>query len=237
MVKEPIQPGDSMGTLDVRHLSKAYTSGAERLVVLDGLSLHLQLGDNIAVMGPSGSGKSTLLHILGTLETPSGGSIIVDGIDPFRLKAKELAQFRQTKVGFIFQDHHLLPQLSLIDNLLLPAMASGRILKAHVQRAHDLLERIGLQDRRNHLPSELSGGERERTAVVRALMMKPTLLLADEPTGNLDQSNANKVADMLLELQRDEPTILIVVTHSQDLASRMQRRFYLRNGRLVEETT
>jgi lipoprotein-releasing system ATP-binding protein len=224
-----------MSSLIVNELRKSYRTQTEELSVLDGISFELKPGDNLSVMGPSGSGKSTLLQILGTLDTPTSGSVSLDGVDPFSMPQQQLAAFRNSKIGFVFQDHHLLPQLSILDNLLLPVLATGRPTQEYVDRARLLVDRIGLSGRIHHLPSELSGGERERTAVARALMMKPSLILADEPTGNLDQSNAQRIADLLIELQKQENAILIVVTHSHELAARLDRRVRLDRGRMVED--
>ncbi len=224
-----------MSNLVVQNLRKVYQTPTEEFSVLDGINFELKPGENLAVMGPSGSGKSTLLHILGTLDNPTSGNVVIDGTDPFSLDATRLAAFRNDKIGFVFQDHHLLPQLSILDNLLLPALARGRPKDEAVTRAKQLVERIGLAGRIGHLPSELSGGERERTAVARALMMRPSLILADEPTGNLDQANATKIADLLIELQQQEKAILIVVTHSHDLAARLMRQVKLDRGRIVED--
>ena len=186
-------------------------------------------------MGPSGSGKSTLLYILGALEPPSGGLVSLDGLDPFSLKPKELAAFRNRRLGFIFQDHCLLPQCSVIENVLTPTLVSERDGDV-TTRARDLLKRVGLGERIEHRPAQLSGGEKQRTALARALIMKPRLLLCDEPTGNLDQKSANVVAELLLEVVRDSDTSLIVVTHSPELASRCPRTLELRDGRLQEAT-
>lgn len=228
-----------MPDLHVSHLSKSYESTGDGapLEILRDVSLQLRSGDSLAVVGPSGSGKSTLLQIIGTLDQPTSGQVTIDGDDPFALSERELAAFRNEKVGFVFQDHHLLPQLTVIENVLLPAMASKRVGKDALQRATELLERVGLAERHGHLPSQLSGGERERVAIARALLNKPSLVLADEPTGNLDGETADRVARMLLDMQRDEKVILIVVTHSPELAAMMQRSRRLTGGRLADETT
>jgi lipoprotein-releasing system ATP-binding protein len=225
-----------MTTLLVEHVSKQYPTRGEPLVVLRDVSLELARGQNVAIVGPSGSGKSTLLGILGGLELPSGGRVVLDGQDPATLPEPELAAFRRQKVGFVFQDHHLLPQCSVLENVLVPMAASGRTPPAAVQRAKTLLERVGLADRLDYRPAELSGGQRQRTALARALIHGPLLLLADEPTGNLDRAAAAGVGELLLDLQRREQTMLIVVTHSPRLAEMMERRLELDDGTLKEMT-
>lgn len=221
-----------MTTLSVTNVSKQYPTRGEPLEVLRNVSLELAAGQNLAIIGPSGCGKSTLLHLLGTLDTPTSGKIELNGQDPFQLDEPGLADFRNHNIGFIFQEHHLLPQLSVLENVLIPALASGEPSADIVQRAHDLIQRVGLEDRIGHRPAELSGGERERAAVARSLLHQPTLLLADEPTGNLDRTNARQVAQLLLEIQQQEQTILIVVTHSNELASQLQEQRTLDDGQL-----
>jgi len=221
-----------MANLVVENVVKRYSTRSEPLVVLRGVSLELAAGQNVAILGPSGSGKSTLLHILGTLDRPDVGTVTLDGVDPFQLPEPQLADFRNRNVGFIFQDHHLLPQLSVLENVLIPTLAAGSPTRSAVDRARTLLDRVGLADRLDHRPAELSGGERQRVAVARALVHRPTLLLADEPTGNLDRANAMSVAKLLLELQQQEETMLVAVTHSLALASLLSRRLELVNGEL-----
>ncbi len=223
-----------MSRLTVDNVVKEFPTRDEPLVVLRGISLELNAGDCVAITGPSGSGKSTLLHILGTLEPPTRGRVILDGEDMATLPDDALARLRNRRIGFVFQDHHLLPQCSVLENVLVPAIARGRVERKLVQRAQDLLARVGLASRMDHRPAELSGGERQRAALARALIHKPALLLADEPTGNLDRSNAAKVAELLLELQSQEGTMLVVATHSLALAARMGRRFELDDGYLRE---
>src|SRR6056297_2218779 len=176
--------------LHVDDLCKSYPTPAEPLEVLRHVSFQVEAGESVAIVGPSGAGKSTLLQILGTLDQPTAGSVRLGDCDPFALNAQELARFRNREIGFIFQDHHLLPQLTVVENVLIPALANGRPSEEDQQRATDLLDRIGLGQRTTHLPSELSGGERERVAVARALLNRPTMILADEPTGNLDRRTA-----------------------------------------------
>ncbi len=225
-----------MPDLIVDNVAKQFPTRAESLTVLRGVSLELSNGQNLAILGPSGSGKSTLLHIIGTLLEPTSGQISLDGHNPFSLNESQLADFRNRKIGFVFQDHHLLPQCSVLENVLLPSIAHGRVDGTLIERARSLLARVGLADRLEHRPAELSGGERQRVAVARALILRPMLLLADEPTGNLDRSTAADVGQLLLELQREEQNMLIVVTHSLELASHLDRRLELDAGKLIPAT-
>lgn len=213
-------------------LRKIYPSGAEELVVLDGLNLALEPGESLAITGPSGCGKSTLLHILGTLEKPTSGRVELGGVDPFSLPPRELAAFRNRHIGFVFQDHHLLPQCTVLENVLLPTLVAQGAGPREVDRARNLLERVGLSGRMEELPGKLSGGERQRVAIARALMQEPSLVLCDEPTGNLDRENARRVGDLFLALHAELRNILIVVTHSLELSSRFPKRAELRSGRL-----
>ncbi len=219
--------------LAVENLYKDYPTPAEPLVIIRDLSLTLRRGEALAVMGPSGSGKSTLLYMLGGLEAPTRGAIRLDGKNPFGLPEAELAAFRNRQIGFVFQEHYLLPQCSALENVLIPTMAPGSTPSGEAERrAAELLRRVGLSDRAGHRPAELSGGERQRVAIARALINRAPLILADEPTGNLDRHTADKVAELLLELHREENTILVLVTHSLDLAKRFPRRAELLDGRL-----
>ncbi len=221
-----------MSTLMVTELAKEFRTAAETLRVLDGLNLQMERGENLAIVGPSGCGKSTLLYILGTLDNPTSGQITLNGVDPFSLGPTELAKFRNQSIGFVFQDHHLLPQLSVIENVLIPAMATGKPTAEAVERAKQLIADVGLSERVDHLPGQLSGGERQRVAVARALLNRPLLLLADEPTGNLDAVNTERVAELLFELPKREGAMLIIVTHSEWLASKAQRCLKLADRRL-----
>jgi lipoprotein-releasing system ATP-binding protein len=223
-----------MSDLQVEHVAKSYPTASEPLVVLRDVSFGLSVGENLAILGPSGCGKSTLLHILGALDKPSSGNVRLKGQDPLTLSEKDLAHFRNREIGFVFQDHYLLPQLTVIENLLLPLLAFGGIDDRARERAKMLLDRVGLAARSGHLPGELSGGERGRAAIARALIAKPSLILADEPTGNLDRTTAKSISQLLLDMQRDEGAMLITVTHSLDLAALMQRRVELDNGSLKE---
>ena len=216
--------------LSVQDLGKSYPSGAGTLTILDGVSLELGRGDAVCVLGPSGSGKSTLLFILGALEPPTSGRLTLGGQDPFALSEGDRAAFRNRNVGFVFQDHCLLPQCSVLENVLLPSVVAPPA--DHAARARALLDQVGLTDRLDHRPGALSGGERQRTALARALVLSPTLLLCDEPTGNLDRKAADRVASMLLELHAAQQTILVLVTHSADLARRFPVRLELVEGAL-----
>ncbi|MFK8112112.1 MAG: ABC transporter ATP-binding protein [Rubripirellula sp.] len=228
-----LAPTVSETSLVVRGLAKSFPTAGEPLVVLKDVSLELATSDSVAIVGPSGSGKSTLLQILGTLDQPDAGEVLIDDLNPFSLKEKALAKFRNEKVGFIFQDHHLLPQLTVIENVLVPTLATGKPSDDDLSHAEGLLESVGLADRLGHLPGELSGGERERVAIARALLMRPALILADEPTGNLDRKTADTITELLLNLQRSSGAILIAVTHSVTLAEAMGQQKELLDGRLV----
>src|SRR3954465_758474 len=218
--------------LIVSELRKEYPTPSAPLVVLRGVDLTLSPGERLAVVGPSGSGKSTLLNILGTLDAPSGGPVRLGGVDPFALSPRELAAFRSRSIGFIFQDHHLLPQCTALENVLLPRLALGKTTEDDRRRAVELLGQVGLADRVTHLPAELSGGERQRVAIARALINRPALLLCDEPTGNLDARTADTIADLLISLSRE--TILIGVTHSPHLAQRFGKSMRMTEGELLE---
>jgi len=217
--------------LKVDHISKEYPTPAGPLKIVSDVSLELPEGSAVSIMGPSGSGKSTLLYILGALETPTRGTVTLDDQNPFLLDAKKLAAFRNQRIGFVFQDHCLLPQCSVLENVLTPTLVASPNGSV-AERARNLLNQVGLGERIPHRPSQLSGGEKQRVALARALIMKPRMLLCDEPTGNLDQRSADVVAGMLLDVHRQANTILIVVTHSADLAARFPQRFELKNQHL-----
>jgi ABC-type lipoprotein export system ATPase subunit len=222
--------------LQLTGVSKEFVpaAGSAPLKILTNLDLLVRPGESLAIVGPSGSGKSTLLNLIGTLDRPTEGRMILDDRDLTNLTDLELAQIRNRLIGFIFQGHHLLPQCSVLENVLVPTLADGNTAAPEtvLARAKDLLKRVGLADRMDHRPAQLSGGERQRTAVVRALINQPRLLLADEPTGALDQASASNLADLLVQINREEKVALIVVTHSPALAARMSRALELRNGRL-----
>jgi lipoprotein-releasing system ATP-binding protein len=212
-------------------VSKQYPSPRGPLTVLSDVSLSLRLGDAVAITGPSGSGKSTLLYIAGALEPPTRGEVSLDGIDPYRISEREAAAFRNEKIGFVFQDHCLLPQCTVLENVLVPTLVSEDRADYRT-RAKGLLEQVGLADRMHHLPAELSGGEKQRVALARALIRNPRLLLCDEPTGNLDGASAEMVAGLLLNLHTRKETMLIVVTHNSTLAAQLPRRYELRHANL-----
>lgn len=220
--------------LRVQDLHKNFATGDETVHVLDGLSFELLAGEAVAVTGPSGSGKSTLLHLLGALDTPTSGTIEIDGRNPFELDEKALARFRNKTLGFVFQEHHLLPQYTVLENVLLPTLAFPPAPESAEARARELLERVGLSHRLSHRPAELSGGEKQRAAVARALVQGPKVVLCDEPTGNLDRANAEAVAKLLFELHHEAGNVLIVVTHNQELADQFRRRFDLVEGKLSD---
>ncbi len=213
--------------LEVQKLSKEYPTPAGQLRVLSDIDISLNAGDSASIIGPSGSGKSTLLYILGALEPPSKGTVLLGGKNPFELDEKGLATFRNEKIGFVFQDHHLLPQCTVLENVLIPTLVARSRESQQRSRAQELLGRVGLGPRINHHPHQLSGGEKQRAALVRALILKPQLVLCDEPTGNLDHDSANTVASLLLELHQSQQTILIVVTHNLELAARFSLKYRL----------
>jgi lipoprotein-releasing system ATP-binding protein len=220
---------DGLVATDVR---KEYPGPTGPLSILDGVSLSLAPGESACVMGPSGSGKSTLLAILGALETPTSGTVTLAGEDPARLSEKDLAGFRNRRVGFVFQDHCLLPQLTALENVLVPSLVAPED-PARTARARELLQAVGLGERLDHRPAQLSGGEKQRVAIARALVMQPALVLCDEPTGNLDARAAEAVGTLLTDLHRRLRSVLVVVTHSAELAQRFSDRRQLRAGRLV----
>jgi lipoprotein-releasing system ATP-binding protein len=197
--------------------------------VLTDVWFSLSPGDAAAIMGPSGSGKSTLLYLIGALEKPTSGTITLDGTNPFELDDRAIAAFRNARVGFVFQDHCLLPQCTVLENVLLPTLVGSANAEEDLQRARALIDQVGLTERIDHRPAALSGGERQRAALARALIRQPRLLLCDEPTGNLDRDSAENVASILLNLHQRQKTILVIVTHSADLAAKCPIRFELAN--------
>ena len=219
--------------LEANHLSKSYPTPAGQLDVLRDVTLSLKPGDAACVMGPSGSGKSTLLYILGGLEPPTSGTVRLEGTDPYTLSPDALAALRNRDIGFVLQDHCLLPQCTVLENVLVPTLV-GEADASAADRAKTLLEQVGLSDRLHHRPAELSGGEKQRAAIARALVRKPRVVLCDEPTGNLDAETAATVADLLLSLHKQQQTILIVVTHSETLGARFDRPWKMNRGVLTK---
>ena len=221
--------------LEVNSLSKQYPTPHGALQILSDVSFRLDSGDSASIVGPSGSGKSTLLYVVGALEPPTSGTVILDGQNPFTLPERSLALFRNTQVGFVFQDHLLLPQCSVLENVLVPTLVAEPDPTA-TDRAVDLIEQVGLKPRLEHRPAELSGGERQRVALARALIREPRLLLCDEPTGNLDRDSADIVSSLLFELHRRQKAILVVVTHNAVLAQQCAARYVL-NGQRLESVS
>jgi lipoprotein-releasing system ATP-binding protein len=218
--------------IQVDQLFKTYGNGAKQVQVLKGIDLAVSPGDRVAIVGASGVGKTTLLHILGTLDQPTSGRVLYEGEDVFTLDERALAFFRNREIGFVFQFHHLLPEFSALENTLMPCLIQGLPKKEAASRAEAILTAVGLKDRLLHKPGELSGGEQQRVAVARAMVLEPKVLLADEPTGNLDTRTGESVFDLLQELNRVKGLTLIVVTHNSALASRMSRQIHLVDGRV-----
>ncbi len=219
--------------LEAHNISKSYKSGVEDLPVLSNVSLQLARGELVAVTGASGVGKSTLLHILGTLDRPSHGELQIRQTDVLDLPDDDLAEFRNRHIGFVFQFHNLLPEFTAIENVMLPAMIAGQSMPDIRDKALDLLSRVGLEARLHHRPGELSGGECQRVAVVRALVMEPLIVLADEPSGNLDAETSMRLHDMIIELAQSENQTFLIMTHDHELASRFDRSGRIEQGRLL----
>ena len=225
---------ESRPAIRAQGIRKVYEQGDRSLAVLDGVDLELEAAASVALMGPSGSGKSTLLHILGTLDDVTEGTLELNGADPSEMNDAELADFRNRSLGFVFQDHYLLPQCSALENVLVPTLAGGDRAGAEA-RATQLLERLGLADRADHMPSQLSGGERQRVAIARALIRSPKILLCDEPTGSVDEDAETDIADAFEALVADEGVALAVVTHNRRFADRFERVMRLSHGRLIAD--
>ncbi|MBI5446242.1 MAG: ABC transporter ATP-binding protein [Deltaproteobacteria bacterium] len=223
--------------IEAEGVHKSFPQGRGQLEVLKGIDLRVARGESVAVVGPSGAGKSTLLHLLGALDRPSNGRVLFRGEDVFRRSEPELARFRNGHVGFVFQFHHLLPEFTSLENAAMPARIAGVAPREAEARARELLEAVGLGERLTHRPAELSGGEQQRVALARALVLKPELLLADEPTGNLDHRTGEAIHDILVDLNRRLGTTLVVVTHNLELSRAMGRTVTLIDGRIVGEAT
>jgi len=221
-------------SIEVRDAFKAFGNGGKRVEVLRGINLFFSRGERAAIVGASGAGKTTLLHILGVLDRPTSGKVFYWGEDVFRLNERDLALFRNREVGFVFQFHHLLPEFSALENTMMPCLIGGLSKKEAADRAEAILTQVGLRDRLPHKPGELSGGEQQRVAVARALVMDPKVLLADEPTGNLDKKTGESVFDLLLELNKVKNVTLVIVTHNLQLAGRLSRQIRLVDGLPIE---
>ena len=221
------------GLIAARNLCKSFTNGGARIDILKDLNFDLSAGETVAIVGASGIGKSTLLHILGTLDRPDSGQLLFKGEDVFSYDDASLARFRNKTVGFVFQFHHLLPEFNAVENTMMPALIGGANKRHAIQTAEDLLVRVGLKDRLRYRVGKLSGGEQHRVALARALVSKPAVLLADEPTGNLDESNSEHIHSLLIELNREISMTLVVVTHNSELASYMSRRVTIADGKLT----
>jgi lipoprotein-releasing system ATP-binding protein len=219
--------------LHCRHLTKRYDQGGLDVEVLKGVNLNIGMGERVAIMGASGSGKSTLLHLLGGLEKASGGEVVLDGVNVNKVSAGKLAKLRNKSLGFIYQSHHLLGEFTVLENVAMPLLIGGESVKQARVRASELLQRVGLGHRIEHKPGELSGGERQRAAVARALINKPCLVLADEPTGNLDSKTADQVYQLMLELNQELNVSFLVVTHDHELAARMGKVLHMEDGLIV----
>ena len=220
--------------IKVEQLFKSYGNGTKQIEVLKGIDLSFYQGERVSIVGASGVGKTTLLHILGALDHPTSGTVLFEGRDIFTLNEKELALFRNRQIGFVFQLHHLLPEFNALENTMMPCLIQGMSKKEGYSRAEAILSQVGLKDRLSHKPGELSGGEQQRVAVARALVLEPKVLLADEPTGNLDTQTGESVFDLLQELNKIRGVTLIVVTHNLELASRMSRQIHLVDGKTVK---
>jgi lipoprotein-releasing system ATP-binding protein len=217
--------------IQVQQLLKSYGNGTKRVEVLKGVDLDFSRGERAAIVGASGVGKTTLLHVLGTLDRPTGGKVFYEGKDIYALNEKELALFRNREIGFVFQFHHLLPEFSALENTMMPCLIQGIPKKESASRAEAILTLVGLKERLSHKPGELSGGEQQRVAVARALVLEPKVLLADEPTGNLDTKTGESVFDLLQELNQIKGVTLIVVTHNLTLAKKLSRQIHLIDGK------
>jgi len=217
----------------VEQLYKSFGNGPKRVEVLKGIDLTFYQGESAAIVGASGAGKTTLLHILGTIDRPTSGKVFYEGKDIFTLGEKELAHFRNREIGFVFQFHHLLPEFNALENTMMPCLIQGMAKKEASLRAEAILTTVGLKDRLTHKPGELSGGEQQRVAVARALVLEPKVLLADEPTGNLDTKTGESIFNLLRELNRDKGVTLIIVTHNTKLAEALPRQIHLVDGRVT----
>jgi len=224
-----------LSEIRVENLAKYYRQGARTVEALRGVDCVFEPGQSVAIVGPSGAGKTTFIHILGTIDRPSGGRVLYDGRDVFTMGERDLARFRNRTVGFVFQFHHLLPEFTALENTMMPALIHGMQKREARDRARIMLKRVGLADRMTHKPGELSGGEQQRVAVARSLILEPEVLLADEPTGNLDRETGEGVYRLLEKMNEERGITLIIVTHNEEIADRLPRRIRLVDGRIVRE--
>ncbi len=225
----------SEGVIEVKGLSKVFETNGSRVAALKGIDLVIKKGETLGIVGMSGSGKSTLLHILGTLDRPTAGEVLYSGENVFRRTDDELATFRNQEIGFVFQFHYLLSEFSALENVMMPLLIQRVGTKGARELATNILERVGLRDRLDHRPGELSGGEQQRVAIARAVILKPRVILADEPTGNLDLETGSSVMDLFLDLNQEEEITLVLVTHNPAVAERLGRRIRLSDGKIVDE--
>lgn len=228
----PMENKNRAAVIKAVNLSKSFQKDGTRMEILKGLDFEISAGESVAILGASGAGKSTLLHILGTLDHPTSGNLFINGEDVFSYDERKLAELRNRKIGFVFQFHHLLPEFSSLENVMMPALINGMPKREARNRAEFVLNEVSLGDRVTHKPGELSGGEQQRVAVARAVMMEPDIILADEPTGNLDTETGERVQDVLINLNKSKGMTLIIVTHNQLLAERLDRSIGLRDGKI-----
>jgi len=219
--------------LEAKNLKKVFKTEGQEVEALKGVNLKVQKGKMVAIMGPSGSGKSTLLHLLGTIDKPTEGKVFIDGEDVYNLPEKKLAKLRNKKIGFVFQFHHLLPEFTAVENVMMPSLLAGEPEKKAKEKAVSLLKRLGLENRLNHKPSQLSGGQQQRVAIARAVINKPIVILADEPTGNLDSENSQKVMEIFKELNKQYSVSIVIATHDEEVAGFCDEIRYMKDGILM----
>lgn len=235
MSSKELRKAMSSNLLQCKQICKSYDEGPKPITVLDNVSFSIGEGEQVAILGSSGSGKSTLLHLLGALDKPNSGTVLFQGEDIYRYRESQQAKFRNQNLGFVYQQHHLLPEFTAIENTAMPLMIAGQSKSDALQKAQQILERVGLAERAEHKPAALSGGERQRVAIARALVANPKLVLADEPTGNLDDKTGDSVYELLLDLKKEFSTSFIIVTHDTKLAAKLDRTLKLSNGKLSDE--
>lgn len=235
LLKPCVMNSKEIPIYQLENLGRAFGEGADKVDIFSNLNLAINRGETLAIVGASGSGKSTLLHLMGALDRPSSGKVLFEGVELSEMKPEEQAHFRNRSLGFVFQFHHLLPEFTALENVAIPGFISGMPRDKALEHASRLLDRVGLSHRKESKPATLSGGERQRAAIARALLMGPKAILADEPTGNLDEGTGQKVIDLMLDLNRELQTTLVIVTHNLDLAGKMDRALELKGGALYEK--